>query len=168
METTFAGRVLEYRKRKGLSQQAFADQCGLEQGNISQMEKGTEPKQSNVTKLLAGFPDLSPDWLLMGTGQMLRGGVELTPLNIPAQMADIAARTAPGLTSGAATVEYAQELASASALRQVIESQRQQIATLTGLLEWVKGLVPAALAKFLSSPGAACQSQPFGAVAYGG
>lgn len=80
MKHTFASRVLELRKLKGLSQQAFAERCGLEQGNISQMEKGTEPKQSNVTKLIAGFPDLSPDWLLLGTGPMLRDGRALTPL----------------------------------------------------------------------------------------
>jgi transcriptional regulator with XRE-family HTH domain len=79
MESTFGSRVREYRKFKGLSQTAFAEQCGLEQGNITQMEKGTEPKQSNVAKIIGGFPDLNPDWLLLGTGPMLRDGRILTP-----------------------------------------------------------------------------------------
>lgn len=82
MEQSFASRVLEFRKFKGLSQQAFAERCGLEQGNVSQMEKGTEPKQSNVTKLVAGFPDLNPDWLLLGTGPMLRDGRTLTAVPV--------------------------------------------------------------------------------------
>ncbi|QIX61828.1 helix-turn-helix domain-containing protein [Hymenobacter sp. BT18] len=80
METTFASRVLAFRKHKGLSQQAFAEQCGLEQGNITQMERGTDPKSGNMAKIIAGFPDLNPDWLLLGTGEMLRDGRELTRL----------------------------------------------------------------------------------------
>ena len=79
MESTFASRVRQYRQDKGLSQQAFAELCGLTQGNIAHMENGTEPKQSNVSKLLAGLPDLSPDWLLIGTGTMHRQGRALTP-----------------------------------------------------------------------------------------
>ena len=79
MESTFASRVRQYRQGKGLSQQAFAELCGLTQGNIAHMENGTEPKQSNVSKLLAGLPSLNPDWLLMGSGPMLRDGRSLTP-----------------------------------------------------------------------------------------
>jgi len=78
MESTFANRVKQFRQHKGLSQQAFAEQCGLTQGNIAHMENGTEPKQSNVSKLTAGFPDLNPDWLLNGNGPMLRDGRTLT------------------------------------------------------------------------------------------
>jgi transcriptional regulator with XRE-family HTH domain len=78
MDSTFATRVKEFRQFKRLSQDAMAEQCGLIQGNVAQMEKGTDPKQSNVAKLLAGFPDLNPDWLLLGSGTMLRGAQELT------------------------------------------------------------------------------------------
>jgi transcriptional regulator with XRE-family HTH domain len=86
MESTFASRVFEFRRFKGLSQKAFAERCDLEQGNITQMEKGTEPKQSNITKLIAGFPDLSADWLLLGNGPMLRNGQALTPSVMPSNM----------------------------------------------------------------------------------
>jgi transcriptional regulator with XRE-family HTH domain len=78
MDSTFASRVKEFRLFKKLSQAAFAEQCGLEQGNVTQMERGTEPKQSNVAKVVAGFPDLNPDWLLLGSGSMLRDGRTLT------------------------------------------------------------------------------------------
>lgn len=80
METSFASRVRTFRESKGLAQAAFAERCGLAQGNVSQMEQGTEPKQSNVSKILVGFPDLSPDWLLTGNGPMLRDGRGLTPV----------------------------------------------------------------------------------------
>lgn len=79
MESTFASRVKEFRKFKGLSQEAFAERCGLEQGNITQMERGTDPKSSNAAKIIGAYPDLSSDWLLLGTGPMLRDGRALTP-----------------------------------------------------------------------------------------
>jgi transcriptional regulator with XRE-family HTH domain len=104
MESTFGSRVREYRKFKGLSQTAFAEQCDLEQGNITQMEKGTEPKQSNVAKIISGYPDLSPDWLLLGTGPMLRDNRTLTPE--PAyrkQLHDLAAQVAATSTPEAGT-----------------------------------------------------------------
>lgn len=78
MESTFASRIRQYRQERGLSQSALAELCGLTQGNIAHMENGTEPKQSNVSKLVAGLPDLNPDWLLTGTGPMLRDGRALT------------------------------------------------------------------------------------------
>lgn len=77
METTFASRVKQFRESKGLAQAAFAERCALTQGNVSQMEQGTEPKQSNVSKILLGFPDLNPEWLLLGSGSMLKDGVAL-------------------------------------------------------------------------------------------
>lgn len=93
MESTFASRVLAFRKHKGLSQQAFAEQCGLEQGNITQMERGTDPKSGNMAKIIAGFPDLNPDWLLLGHGTMLRDGRELTRL--PADPAPASIEASP-------------------------------------------------------------------------
>lgn len=99
MEHSFASRVLEFRKLKGLSQQAFAERCGLEQGNVSQMEKGTEPKQSNITKLVAGFPDLSPEWLLLGTGPMLRDGRALAPVPRPEPAPDYTTAEGTGLAA---------------------------------------------------------------------
>lgn len=153
MESTFASRVFEFRRFKGLSQKAFAERCDLEQGNITQMEKGTEPKQSNITKLITGFPDLSADWLLLGNGPMLRDGRSLEP-------AAPAAPT-PGLTSGAATIAEAENVL----LRQQLADKDRQMAKLTEMLEWVKNLVPATLGKLLSSSDAAHHGQPYGAVA---
>lgn len=96
MESTFAQRVLSFRKSKQLSQSAFAEQCGLEQGNISQMEKGTEPKRDNVSRLLEGFPDLNPDWLLLGKGPMLRDGKALTPVVTEELQRPAPMQTVPG------------------------------------------------------------------------
>lgn len=90
MESTFASRIRQYRQERGLSQQALAELCGLTQGNIAHMENGTEPKQSNVSKLVSGLPDLNPDWLLTGTGPMLRDGRALSPAPVAAAVAPVA------------------------------------------------------------------------------
>lgn len=159
METSFASRVRDFRKHKGLSQQAFAERCGLDQSNITQMEKGTDPKQSNAVKLLAGFPDLNPDWLLLGTGEMLRGGQGLSPapsIGVTLDANGIVTSSArpdlipigairqadgqfalpptPGLTSGPATVAEAENVL----LREQVADLRQQVArlwSLSGLME---------------------------------
>jgi transcriptional regulator with XRE-family HTH domain len=127
METSFAQRVLAFRKHKGLSQQAFAEQCGLEQGNVSQMEKGTEPKQSNVSKLVAGFPDLNADWLLMGTGPMLKDGRALTQL--PAALPPAVREGMPPVP-GTATPEQADFVG------KVIRSLEAQIESQARTIEW--------------------------------
>lgn len=131
MENTFADRVREYRKHQELSQQAFAARGGLEQGNITQMEKGTEPKQRNVSKLLAGFPDLSPSWLLLGTGPMLLNGREAPPP--PSRPAPT-----PGLTSGPATVAEAENVL----LREVITELRADKARLSAQVDELLGKSP--------------------------
>jgi transcriptional regulator with XRE-family HTH domain len=81
MESNFAKRVKEFRQYKKMSQTAFAEQCGLTQGNITHIEGGKEPLQSNVAKLIAGFPDLNAYWLLNGEGDMLRDGTTYTRIN---------------------------------------------------------------------------------------
>lgn len=132
METTFASRVRRYRQDKGLSQQAFAELCGLTQGNIAHMENGTEPKQSNVSKLLAGLPDLSPDWLLIGTGPMLRDGRALTPTPraaelLPAQQHDYT--TGPGTVNTVVETLLRERLADKDTL---IEMLRAELSELRG------------------------------------
>lgn len=120
MEHSFASRVLAFRKLKGLSQQAFAERCGLEQGNVSQMEKGTEPKQSNVTKLVLGFPDLNPDWLLLGTGSMLRDGRNLTPAAPP----DEPTPTPPAAPAAAAGLPFSGDVLD-KLLNQIVTQAQQ-------------------------------------------
>lgn len=128
MESTFASRVKQFRQHKGLSQQAFAEQCGLTQGNVAHMESGTEPKQSNVSKLTAGFPDVNPDWLLNGDGPMLRDGRTLSqlPPQVPSHFEEAKPRPTWNVTSDS------------EELRQVKDERdnlRRQVDRLLGLLE---------------------------------
>lgn len=39
-------------------------------------------KSDNIVKVLTVFPDLNPDWLLLGKGDMLRRSVHEAPSNV--------------------------------------------------------------------------------------
>lgn len=51
----------------------LADKLGTERSGISHFLSGrNKPSLAFVTKLLEKFPEINPDWLLMGTGPTMR------------------------------------------------------------------------------------------------
>jgi len=51
----------------------LADKLGTERSGISHFLSGrNKPSLSFITKMLEKFPEVSPDWLIMGGGAMLR------------------------------------------------------------------------------------------------
>lgn len=56
----------------GLSTRAFALNCGLRQNTLSNQLNGMrELSLSTVTAILSTYPEVSAEWLLRGTGDML-------------------------------------------------------------------------------------------------
>lgn len=53
-------------------QKAFATRIGIAQSSLNSILNGADPKFSTVEKLITAFPDISPEWLLCGTGNMIR------------------------------------------------------------------------------------------------
>lgn len=62
-------RLLNFMKYKGLSQKRFEMLVGLSNGYIN---NSSDPTSSKLEKVLSAFPDLSPEWLVTGKGEMLR------------------------------------------------------------------------------------------------
>jgi transcriptional regulator with XRE-family HTH domain len=62
----FGERVRELRKRKGLSQEAFADSVGLERTYISGIERGCRNPSLFVLKVLADALDTTLEKLFKG------------------------------------------------------------------------------------------------------
>jgi len=89
METTPGKRIQMFREYKGYKKaSAFAEVAGLKPATLSSIETDrTAPSFDSIASISAAFPDLSLDWLMLGTGSMLRGGKELTPLEAPARTA---------------------------------------------------------------------------------
>ncbi|MCK9612878.1 MAG: helix-turn-helix transcriptional regulator [Bacteroidales bacterium] len=66
-------RILLLLKIKNLSPSKFADQIGIQRSSMSHiMSERNQPSLDLVMKILNNFKDISPDWLLMGQGQMLK------------------------------------------------------------------------------------------------
>ena len=80
MESTIGARIRQLREAKRLSVAEFATAAGVKPSAIYGLESGAnKPSIETVGNLRQSFPDLDTDWLLLGTGPMLRDGRTLTP-----------------------------------------------------------------------------------------
>ena len=50
----------------------FYKKIGLQQSNFSGEGAASSLKSENIIKVLIAFPEINPDWLLLGKGEMLR------------------------------------------------------------------------------------------------
>lgn len=63
-------KVIEYSQ---LSPSAFADTIGISRSGLTHLLTGrNQPSLDVARKILAKFPDVSTEWLIMGMGEMLR------------------------------------------------------------------------------------------------
>lgn len=73
METTINERIKAIVDASGKSVRAYAEFSGLAQTTLNDCIKGvTEPKFGFIDKIITAEPTISPDWLLMGRGDMFR------------------------------------------------------------------------------------------------
>lgn len=67
-----AKRVQLVMAEKGVNQTSLASLIGIEQNSLSVQLKGKKMSLVTVYGTLENFPDISPDWLLFGHGEMKR------------------------------------------------------------------------------------------------
>lgn len=71
-------RIAIILKAKGTNVNALSKTIGLAQSTIAgQLEPGKKVKLPLIAGILSTFTDISPDWLIMGTGEMTRTSQEL-------------------------------------------------------------------------------------------
>ena len=70
MEVTIKERISQYAQEKGMSVRAFERQAKLSNGFVKNISKGIGAEK--LRSIVEAFPDLNPDWLLHGTGDMLK------------------------------------------------------------------------------------------------
>lgn len=88
MESTTGKRLKHLRIQKGLDVEGFAKVLGVKASAVYGLEKdANKPSFETIANLTTAFPDLNLDWLINGTGPMLRDGRVLTPAERPATTA---------------------------------------------------------------------------------
>ncbi len=114
-------RVLLIAEKKGISKTEFFKDVGLSYANFKGGQKNTALSSDAMVAILTRHPDISPAWLLMGEGKMMRSA-ELEPV-APLPIAGTAALSSEGL------LVYKQLIA---ALEQTINAQEKTISALEG------------------------------------
>jgi hypothetical protein len=69
---TIKEKILTFLEKKGISKADFYAETGIESSNFKGKNKDSLPGSAMLVKILTIYPDLSADWLLTGTGEMLK------------------------------------------------------------------------------------------------
>ncbi len=68
-------RIIDVMEVFKLSPSEFADKLEVQRSAISHIISGrNKPGVDMIIKLLTSFPEVSPDWLLLGKGEMFKAG----------------------------------------------------------------------------------------------
>jgi hypothetical protein len=113
-------RVLLIAETKGISKTEFFKDVQLSYANFKGGQKNTALSSDAMVAILSKHPDISPAWLLMGEGTMMRKDERNVVSALPAETA---AATAEGLGI------YKQLV---NALEQTVKAQEKTILSLEG------------------------------------
>lgn len=70
-------RLLKIIKQYNLTSSRFADELGVQRSGISHILSGrNQPSFDFLVKLMKQYPEINPDWLIMGNGTMLRTAIK--------------------------------------------------------------------------------------------
>ncbi len=71
--TEVAKRIAELIEYSGMKVADFAERVGIQKSAVSHLISGrNKPSFEVLSSMLILFPELNPDWLILGTGNMLR------------------------------------------------------------------------------------------------
>ena len=65
-------RVLQFIDNQNLSKYEFCKKTGIGKSNLSGISLKSELGGTQISQILNHFPNISPDWLILGNGEMLR------------------------------------------------------------------------------------------------
>ena len=66
-------RILQYLKYKGVSIRKFSEKISISPSNFNEKNMISSLSGDILSRILTVFEELSPDWLMLGKGEMLRG-----------------------------------------------------------------------------------------------
>ena len=65
-------RLLYFLDYKGIKRTDFSKQTGISYSNVKGNAQKSELGGEQISKILETFPELNPEWFLLGIGEMLR------------------------------------------------------------------------------------------------
>ncbi len=66
-------RILEVIKKENLNHSSYADEIGIQRSSLSHILNGrNNPSLDFVIKTLQRFPNINPEWLILGKGMMYK------------------------------------------------------------------------------------------------
>jgi DNA-binding XRE family transcriptional regulator len=69
-------RILQIMEHEGLTPAKFAEVVDIQRASLSHITTGrNQPSLQVVAKILEKYPNINPDWLLFGKGNMMRNGI---------------------------------------------------------------------------------------------
>ena len=91
-------RIFQFIENKGITKSQFCDRTGISYANFKGKSLVSELSGDKIAEIITIYEEISPDWLLTGTGSMLRSGTlssaqvsSATPIApAPAQEAPVA------------------------------------------------------------------------------
>lgn len=99
MKNSVNQRIRQIIEDKSLSVNAFANAISVAQGTLASMlNRGTEPSNKTLNAMLSAFPEVNPDWLLTGSGEMYLSDTLSTTGNKDARLVPLLPVAAQGGT----------------------------------------------------------------------
>ncbi|MBR3987518.1 MAG: hypothetical protein IKK04_10250 [Bacteroidales bacterium] len=65
-------RLIKYLKISGISKKDFSEKTGISLWNITGKSVKSELGGEQISLIIGNYPNISPDWLITGKGEMLR------------------------------------------------------------------------------------------------
>ena len=76
---TVKQRLTRYIKSKGISTREFCRMIGVSETYVNSMRSSIQPDK--LIRITHAFPDMNPEWLLTGDGEMLKESPTLPPVD---------------------------------------------------------------------------------------
>jgi len=70
MDQTVSSRLLELRHTLRMTQKEFGEKIHITKGYVTSLEKGRQPLNNRIIKLLSDTYGVNPEWLKHGKGSM--------------------------------------------------------------------------------------------------
>lgn len=72
---TIKDKILYFLRERGISREVFYQNTGLSPSNFKGIALKSELGGDKIVKILSVYKEISPDWLLLDNGSMLRGDI---------------------------------------------------------------------------------------------